>query len=231
MTRKLQDHDLVKLAEAIAEGLSCRAAAARLGVSAATAIRWTKRCGLASRGSRRLSAEARASLRRLLDEGASPAEAAAKFGVSRRAAARLADPTRPARRRQGLVDDIRNGASLREAAARAGVSVSTADRWTRAAGVAVLRRPQRASRRDEAPALAAMERGMSAAQAAAAFALSEAQVARLALRPRLAPERLARRRRLFAALASGLSCRKAAALVGLPVATAIRWARQQSRNA
>ena len=43
MNRKLQDHDLIRLADGLAEGLSCREVAARLGVSAATAIRWTKR--------------------------------------------------------------------------------------------------------------------------------------------------------------------------------------------
>jgi transposase len=226
MTRKLQDSDLPKLSEALAQGLSCREAAARLGVSAATAIRWTKRCGLVSQRSRRLSTEARAGLRQLLDAGASPAEAAAKFGVSRRAAARLSDPKRAAQRRGALVADVFSGASLREAAARADVSVSTAGRWTREAGVP----RRRAPRRREAPALAAMERGMSAAEAALAFMLSEAEVARLAKRPRLSPERLARRRHLFAALASGLSCRRAAALIGMPIATAIRWARQQSKS-
>ena len=164
-------------------------------------------------------------MRQALAEGASPAKVAAKFDVSRRAAARLADPAWAERRRRHVLDDLGEGASLGEAAAEVGISASTAARWARAAGLP--RRPRRATRPDEAQALAAMERGMSAAEAAKRFALSEAALARLLRRPRLKPERLARRRQLFGAIASGLSCRKAAALVGLPVATAIRWARQR----
>jgi len=80
--RKIQDDDLGRLAEGIAAGLSCREIAARLGVSAATAIRWTKRCGLVSQRSRRLAPETRAALRRALNDGAAPAEAAARFGVA-----------------------------------------------------------------------------------------------------------------------------------------------------
>jgi transposase len=225
MMRKLQDSELERLAAGLAAGLSCRQMAALLGVSAATAIRWTQRLGLQSQRARKLSPEARDAVRQALAAGASPTQAAARFDVSPRTAARLADPARAERRRRRLIKDLAEGASLGEAAAEAGVSASTAGRWARAAGLA--RRRRRATRPDEAQALAAMERGMGAAEAARRFALSEPALARLLLRPRLKPERLARRRQLFGAIASGLSCRKAAALVGLPVATAIRWARQR----
>ena len=225
MMRRLQDPELKRLAAGLAAGLSCRQMAARLGVSAATAVRWTQRLGLQSQRARKLSPEARDAVRQALAAGASPTQAAAKFEVSRRAAARLADPAWAERRRQRLIDDLGNGASVGEAAAEAGVSVSTAWRWARAAGLA--RRRRRATRPDEAQALEAMERGMSASEAVRRYSLSEPTLARLLRRPRLRPERLARRRQLFGAIASGLSCRKAAALVGLPVATAIRWARQR----
>jgi transposase len=223
MTRKMQNDDLGRLAEGIAAGLSCREIAARLGVSAATAIRWTKRCGLVSQRSRRLAPETRAALRRALREGAAPIEAAMRFGVSPRTASRLVDPRDAEARRRRLLDEISAGAPLDEAAARAGVSAVTAARWTRRAGLAV---PGR-RREVEAQALAAMEGGMGGEQAAATFALSPAILARLARRARLSPQRLQRREALFAALDSGLSCRKAAAEIDMPVATAIRWARQR----
>jgi transposase len=223
MTRKMQDDDLGRLAQGIAAGLSCREIAARLGVSPATAIRWTKRCGLVSQRSRRLAPETRAALRRALREGAAPVDAAMRFGVSPRTAARLVEPGEAEARRRRLVEDIKGGARLEEAAARAGVSRVTAGRWARRAGVAVAVR----SGDIESRALAAMEDGMSAAEAAASFALSPTLLARLAQRARLAPERLQRRQALFAALDTGLSCRKAAAALNMPVATAIRWARQR----
>ena len=226
MTRKMQDDDLRRLAEGLAEGLSCREIAARLGVSAATAIRWTKRCGLVSRRSRRLAPETRAALRQALRDGAAPAEAAARFGVSLRTAARLGDSGQAEERRRRLILDLGGGASLDDAAERAGVSLSTASRWARHAGLPVPPR-RRAPPDIEARAVAAMERGMNAAEAASIFALSQATIARLARRKRLSPERLKRRELLFAALASGLSCRKAAALLDMPVATAIRWARER----
>jgi transposase len=223
MTRKMQNDDLGRLAEGIAAGLSCREIAARLGVSAATAIRWTKRCGLVSQRSRRIPPETRAALRRALNDGAAPGEAAERFGVSPRTAARLADPDKAEARRRRLLDEIGSGAPLAEAAARAGVSPVTAGRWARRAGLMVIGR----RRDEEAKALAAMEAGMSAEQAAAKFALNAAVVARLSRRARLSPERLKRREALFAALDAGFSCRKAAAQLDMPVATAIRWARQR----
>jgi transposase len=227
----MNEHDQSRLADLLERGLSCREAATQLGVSAATVIRWAKRLSLTSRRSRRLDPQLRAALVRSLDEGASPIDAAARFGVTPRTAARLIDPALLRRRREEarerLLAALRSGSGLREAAAQAGMSVSTAGRWARAAGAPFHTAGRRARREDEAGALAAMEAGMSAPEAAATFDLSPAAVARLAQRPRLAPERLARRRQLFAALASGLSCRKAAAQVGLPVATAIRWARQR----
>jgi len=221
--RKIQDDDLGRLAEGIAAGLSCREIAARLGVSAATAIRWTKRCGLVSQRSRRLAPETRAALRRALNDGAAPAEAAARFGVSPRTVARLCDPGEAEARRRRLLDEVGAGAPLDEAAGRAGVSPVTAGRWARRAGLTTSGR----RRDDEAEALAAMENGMSAAEAAATFALGPAILARLVRRARLSPQRLQRREALFAALDSGLSCRKAAAALNMPVATAIRWARQR----
>ena len=230
MTRKLDDIKLRQLADGIAVGLSCREIAARLGVSAATAIRWTKRCGLTSRRSRRLTPERRAELLHALRGGAAPAKAAARFGVSARTVLRhagenVASQWRESQRSQ-LFAGLRSGMALRDAAAQAGVSASTAWRWARRAGVRVAAPARRVLADNERNATVAMEAGMSAEAAASAFALSETTVARLSRRPRLAPERLARRRRLFAALASGLSCRKAAALLEMPIATAIRWARE-----
>lgn len=228
MTRKMQEPELRQLADGLARGLSCREVAALIGVSPATAIRWTQRCGLTSQRARRLAPEARLALREALRSGAATLEAAARFGVSARTAARHAEPTRNAERRRGVIDRLRAGASLREAAAQAGVSSSTAGRWARAAALPPATRRKAARRQDEAMALSAMESGMRPDEAATAFGLDAEAVARLARRPRLSPERLARRERLFAALASGLSARKAAALLQMPVATAIRWARTRA---
>src|SRR4051812_24495817 len=88
-----------RLAQLIEAGFSCREAAAELGVSAATAIRWTKRAGLVSRRSRRLAPETRAGLMRALGQGLTPAEAATRFGVHPRTASKLLDPLDLVRRR------------------------------------------------------------------------------------------------------------------------------------
>jgi transposase len=227
----MNEPDQRRLAQCLEDGLSCREAAKRIGVSAPTAIRWAKRLGLTSRRSRRISPEIRAALLSALGAGASPAQVAAQFGIHPRTATLMQDPEMIARRREAsrerLIAALRGGAALHEAAALAEISLSTAGRWAREAGLPPARARRRSRRDDEAKALAAMEAGMSGREAAATFDLSEAAVARLAKRSRLAPERLARRQRLFAALATGISCRKAAAQVGLPVATAIRWARQR----
>ena len=152
--------------------------AAQLGVSAATAIRWTQRTGLVSRRSRRLTAQTRASIEQIAS-GASAEEAAARFGVSRRTASRIADAASRRRevQRAELFARARRRDSLREAAAAAGVGVSTAIRWARAASLPRDAQPSRLPTRGEA--VAAMERGMSAAEAAATFALDEAAMARL----------------------------------------------------
>src|SRR5947209_535697 len=123
MHRKLSEANLRQLAEAIEAGLSCREIALRLGVSAATAIRWTKRCGLTSRRSRRLKPELRGALVQALREGAAPAEAAARFGISARTAVRLAGPEpqnrAAASRRARVLASLREGRSARDAAAEA----------------------------------------------------------------------------------------------------------------
>jgi transposase len=147
MDRRMQDERLSRLAEGLARGLSCREVAAEIGVSAATAIRWAKRCGLKSRRSRLLAPETRDTLLQALGEGATAAEAAT----------------------------------------RARVGAATAERWARRAGIALPRR-----------------------------------------RP-VSAERLQRRQKLFDALASGLSRRKAAAFADLPISTAIRWARERGK--
>ena len=227
----MNEPDQRRLAQCLEDGLSCREAATQIGVSAATAIRWAKRLGLTSRRSRRLSPETRTALLSALATGASPVKVAAQFGVHPRTATLMQDPETSARRREAsrerLLAALRGGAALREAAAQAEISLSTAGRWSREAGLPRAPVRRRSRRADEAKAVAAMEAGMSGREAAATFRLTEATVAQLARRARLAPERLARRQRLFAALATGLSCRKAAAEVGLPVATAIRWARRR----
>ncbi len=231
MTRKLDESQLRQLADGLASGLSCREIAARLGVSAATAIRWAKRCGLVSLRSRRLSPERRAALLQAMREGETPAQAARRHNVSARTAARLVDGSaarlRREGRRAGLLQDLCSGLALRDAAAAAGVSASTAWRWARMAGATVARLSRRGRADDERKAIAAMEAGMNMLEAATTYRLSETTMARIGRLPRLAPERLARRRRLFAALAAGLSCRKAAAQLDMPIATAIRWARER----
>lgn len=180
----------------IESGLSCRAAGVRLGVSAATAVRWTKSAGLISPHDRRLGDHTRAALQAALRTGATPAEAAAMFDVSLSTAARMApqrdDPREPVR--QALFAAVESGQSRRQAAAALGLSVATAIRWVRGAGLFGEYEPC-------------------------------AKPARLARLPRFRVDRESKRAQLLQAIESGLSRRKAAAELGLPVATAIRWAR------
>jgi transposase len=188
-----------ELIACLREGLSCRRAAARVGVSVATAVRWTHVAGLTGHAGRRLKPETRAALRAALDAGAKPLEAAAIFQVSRSTAARLAPPREPARsaERDALCAALSAGLSRRRAAAALGLSVATAIRWARDLDPARL-----------APASPAPHRSRP---------------------PRYRPDREAKRAQLFAAIDAGLSKRRAAAEVGLPVATAIRWASDAGR--
>jgi len=179
---------------ALRDGLSCRQAAARFGVSVASAVRWTREAGLTSRAGRRLRPEVRAALLAALEAGARPAEAAAVLQVSRSTAARLAPPREATReaQRDALFAALSAGVSRRRAAAALNLSVATAIRWAR----------------DFDPA-----RVVSASRAP-----------RSPRPPRYRPDREAKQAELAAAIQSGLSKRRAAAQVGLPVATAIRWA-------
>jgi transposase len=189
--------DLIAFVES---GLSCRQAAVQVGVSAATAVRWTQGAGLISAQARRLAPPARAALRKALCDGASPTEAAAKFHVSRSTAARLAPRRGDAREpmRKALCAAVDGGLSRRQAAVALGLSVATAIRWARNA------RPSR-----EGPPV---------------------QPSRLARPPRFRADRESKRAQLLEAIDSGLSRRKAAAELGLPVATAIRWASSAGRR-
>ena len=178
-------------------GFSCRKAAAHVGVSAATAVRWSHAAGLASHAGRRLKPEIRAALLAALDAGARPSEAAAIFQVSRSTAARLAPPREIERNsaRDALFAALSAGLSRRRAAAALGISVATAIRWARGVELASAASP---SPRRPRP-------------------------------PRYRLDREAKQAELMAAIDSGLSKRRAAAEVGLPIATAIRWASDARR--
>jgi transposase len=178
----------------IREGLSLRQAASRLGVSAATAVRWAHAAGVASRAVQRLAPQKRDALVAALHAGANPADAAAQYQVSRSTAARLAPPRKASREqaRGALAAALSAGFSRRRAAAALGLSVATAIRWARDLDLDGV-----------APALPTPRRPRS---------------------PRYRPDRELKKAELFAAIKSGLSKRQAAAEVGLPVATAIRWA-------
>lgn len=190
MPQKWPEQKRLDLIACIQSGLSCRQAAIRVGVSPATAVRWTQGAGLTSARAR-IAPEARAALRAALHAGARPAEAAAKFDVSLSTAARLA-PRRDDKRepvRRALLAAVEGGLSRRQAAAALGLSVATAIRWARDAPRPSFAKPSRR------------------------------------LRPlRFRADREIKRAQLLEAIDSGLSRRKAAAALGLPVATAIRWA-------
>ena len=191
-------HDLIACIES---GLSCREAAAQVGVSVATAVRWTQAAGLTSAWARRLVPETRAAMQQALLAGARPAEVAANFQVSLSTAARLAPPRDEAREpvRQALFAAVEGGLSRRQAAAALGLSVATAIRWARDACPS-----------HEGP--------------------SSPKPSRLARPPRFRADRESKRAQLLEAIDSGLSRRKAAAELGLPVATAIRWASGAGRR-
>ena len=201
MTQSQRSQKLGELEALIESGLSCREVAARLGVSVATAIRWTKRAGLKSRRDARLSTERRAAIVAVARGGVSASEIAARFGVCLETARRLSgEPKRDRRRlREQLHAEVAAGVSRRAAAAKLGVSIATAIRWARTDGyLARPTKPTRAARENPSPSDAARED---------------------------------KRARLMSAVASGLSRRKAAKLVGLPIATAIRWAREGVQSA
>jgi transposase len=196
MTQSQRSQKLGELEALIASGLSCREVAARLGVSAATAIRWTKHAGLKSQRDARLSTERRAAIVATARSGASASEIAARFGVCLETARRLSGEPKPDRRRlrEQLHAEVGAGVSRRAAAAKLGVSIATAIRWARTDGY--LEPPTKPARGTRGEALLIV----------------------------LAREE--KRARLMSAIDSGLSRRKAAELVGLPIATAIRWARE-----
>jgi transposase len=229
MPHKLPDQKLQQLVACIDGGLSCREAAARIGVSVATAIRWTQKSGRKSYRSFRLSPDMRAELLAALRNGASPKDAAARFGVPLATAARLhprsVSNAEKAQRREALFAALRRGLSRRQAASETGLSVATAIRWARDADIAPLPPRRRPGPEVAAEVRAALRDGMTRDQATRTFDLHRSTVARLAGATRGDSARAAKRERLFAALRSGLSRRKAAVVAGLPVATAIRWAR------
>jgi transposase len=200
MPQSQRSQKLGELEVLIESGLSCREIATRLGVSAATAIRWTKSAGRTTRLSGRLSEERRGAIFAAARDGASASEVAARFGVCLETARRYTGE--PRRDRQGLREqllaEVAGGLSRRAAAAKLGVSAATAVRWARKVGEGA--RPAKATRmRRERP-----------------LPIDEA--------------REEKRARLLSAIASGLSRRKAAELVGLPIATGIRWAQEARRN-
>jgi transposase len=200
MPQSQRSQKLGELEALIESGLSCREIATRLGVSAATAIRWTKRAGLTSRRSGRLSPERRAAIFAAARDGASASEVAARFSVCLETARRYTGEPRRDRRamREQLLSEVAGGLSRRAAAEKFGVSVATAVRWASKAGESA--RPAKATRMPrERPSL-------------------------------IDDAREDKRARLLSAVASGLSRRKAAELVGLPIATGIRWAREAQRN-
>lgn len=179
---------------AVCNGLSCRQAAARAKVSVATAIRWARAEGISPQAPRRLAPETRAALVAALKSGATLNDAASLFQVSRSTVVRLA-PSREASRNT-----------------------------------------------ERASLFAALSVGLSRRRAAALLGLSIATAIRWARDfdpachapaspsprkprpPRFRQDREAKQAELLAAIGSGLSKRRAAAEVGLPVATAIRWA-------
>lgn len=195
MTQSQRSQKLGELEALIESGLSCREVAARLGVSAATAIRWTKHAGLKSQRDARLSTEMQTAIFAAAQGGASASELAARFGVARETAWRHSGLSKADRHRlrELLLAEVEDGLSRRAAAAKLGVSVATAIRWARRSRDTARRSKARAPR----------DRSSLAEEA-----------------------RKAKRAQLMSAIASGLSRRKAAEAVGLPVATAIRWARE-----
>ncbi len=72
-----------------------------------------------------------------------------------------------------------------------------------------------------------MERGMNAEEAAVDLRAEPSDVARLARRARLSPERLKRRERCSRRSLRGFPAARPPPSSNMPVATAIRWARER----
>jgi transposase len=140
----------------------------------------------------------------------------------------------PEERLARLAEGLARGLSCREVAAEIGVSAATAIRWAKRGGLKS-RRSRRLAPETHAELIRALQEGLSPVEAATRAGVGVTTAERWARRIGLpvsrrrpaSAERLLRRQKLFDALASGLSRRKAAALAGLPVATAIRWARER----
>jgi transposase len=201
MTQSQRSQKLVEIEALIESGLSCREVATRLGLSIATTIRWTKRAGLTSRRSRLLSEDTRAAIVAAAHDGASASEIAKRFNVS----------LETARRHSGELK--RDRAAMREQLRREVAGGLSRRAAAEKMGVSIST-AIRWARRD----------GESASSLKAPRAQRD--------RPVVTNEaREEKRARLLSAIATGLSRRKAAELVGLPIATGIRWARQAEHGA
>jgi transposase len=127
---------------------------------------------------------------------------------------------------------VESGMTCRQAAAHCGVSLASAIRFAKRAGLTDKRfkakRDARAQIREQA--LKAIEGGMSGRQAAAHFCISQTSVQAWIAQAgvtvlRASPKRIGDdvRDKVFKAVEGGMTCRQAAALAGVSVASAIRW--------
>jgi transposase len=235
---KISDDIRNKVINAVEGGMTCRQAAADCGVSLASAIRFAKSAGATDRRAN-AKRNVRDKMLRAIEGGMSCCEAAAHYGLSPTTAVKWAKKagislkhTPPnkisADIRDKVLKAVEGGMTCRQAAALCGVSLASAIRFAKWAGVTDKRAKAERNVRDKV--LKAVEKGMSCREAAAQFGVSPSATMKWAVKAgiRHKPASSGRisdeiRDKVLKAVESGMSCRQAAAHCRVSLASAIRW--------
>ena len=144
------------------------------------------------------------------------------------------------KRAHKLSDDVRDkvlkavegGMTCRQAAAHCGVSLASAIRFAKRAGITDKRAKTKKNVRDDVrdKVLKAVKGGMSCHQAAAHYGVSPTTALKWARNAHITHTRISTKRisddirnKVLKAVEGGMSCRQAAAHCGVSLASAIRW--------
>ena len=128
--------------------------------------------------------------------------------------------------REKVLEAIRNGMSCRQAAAHFAVSVGSATKWAREAGVGSRRAPLKISDNIRKKVVKAIAGGMSCKKAAATYGIDSTTAARFADDENIDRKRDKLRMKVLSAIRSGMSRRQAAAYLNVSVGSATRWAKR-----
>ena len=178
-----------KVVRAVENGMPCNQAAAKFGVSPATAVRWATQAGVRSKGPYRISADIRAKVAQVVEAGMTCRQAAAHCGVSLASAIRIAREAGIPEKRAKVKEKIRKkflraiegGTPRSQAEAHFHIAPKTAMRWIKEAGLSSkLKSSARISADIRAKVVQAIESGMSCRQAGPHCGVSLASAIRIA---------------------------------------------------